>query len=251
MKRRVAGRNHVRQHRGSAEYLALLLEVVEDARRELEQETAEATAAGAERRRQAIQLATYKLTQLKGHLATSHRLPERPAHAPPAALRRARSGGGDRPRCSRRSGGAPGRASDGAPKPVARRPSAPGPSRSESSAPRRARAQAAGAERQAEPDHHELDQRDGRPRPRLQERDAEHGSRSSARAVRHRAPPTRPTCRPGDRGPMVMASNSAREAGRVGAGGGPRRAQRSGDIRSARRQLPARVTGPIWSCPDP
>jgi hypothetical protein len=58
----------------AAEYLALLLEVVEDARRELEQETTEATAAGAERRRQAIQLATYKLTQLKGHLATSHRL---------------------------------------------------------------------------------------------------------------------------------------------------------------------------------
>jgi hypothetical protein len=59
---------------GAAEYLGLLLESVNEARGDLVAETALASAAGAERRQQAIQLATYKLTQLKQHLATSHRL---------------------------------------------------------------------------------------------------------------------------------------------------------------------------------
>lgn len=56
---------------GAAEYLGLLLESVNEAREDLEAET---SAAGAERRQQAIQLATYKLSQLKQHLTTSHRL---------------------------------------------------------------------------------------------------------------------------------------------------------------------------------
>jgi hypothetical protein len=59
---------------GAAEYLGLLLESVNEAREDLEAETALASAAGADRRQQAIQLATYKLSQLKQHLATSHRL---------------------------------------------------------------------------------------------------------------------------------------------------------------------------------
>jgi len=59
---------------GAAEYLGLLLESVNEAREDLEAETAVASAAGAQRRQQAIQLATYKLSQLKQHLATSHRL---------------------------------------------------------------------------------------------------------------------------------------------------------------------------------
>jgi len=59
---------------GAAEYLGLLLESVNEAREDLEAETAVASAAGAERRQQAIQIATYKLSQLKQHLATSHRL---------------------------------------------------------------------------------------------------------------------------------------------------------------------------------
>ena len=59
---------------GAAEYLGLLLESVNEAREDLEAETAVASAAGAERRQQAIQLATYKLSQLKQHLTTSHRL---------------------------------------------------------------------------------------------------------------------------------------------------------------------------------
>jgi hypothetical protein len=59
---------------GAAEYLGLLLESVNEAREDLETETGLASAAGAERRQQAIQLATYKLSQLKVHLTTSRRL---------------------------------------------------------------------------------------------------------------------------------------------------------------------------------
>ena len=59
---------------GAAEYLGLLVESVNEAREDLEAETTVASAAGADRRQQAIQLATYKLSQLKQHLTTSHRL---------------------------------------------------------------------------------------------------------------------------------------------------------------------------------
>ncbi len=59
---------------GAAEYLGLLLESVNEARVDLEAETAVSSAPGMERRREAIQLAVYKLSQLKQHLATSHRL---------------------------------------------------------------------------------------------------------------------------------------------------------------------------------
>jgi hypothetical protein len=56
------------------EYLALLLDSVDEARGDLDAEVALAVAAGAERRLEAIQLATYKLSQLKVHLTTSRRL---------------------------------------------------------------------------------------------------------------------------------------------------------------------------------
>ena len=59
---------------GAAEYVGLLLESVNEARLDLESETALSAAPGMERRREAIQLATYKLSQLKQHLTTSHRL---------------------------------------------------------------------------------------------------------------------------------------------------------------------------------
>lgn len=59
---------------GAAEYLGLLLESVNEARVDLEAEAALSSAPGMERRRQAIQLAVYKLSQLKQHLTTSHRL---------------------------------------------------------------------------------------------------------------------------------------------------------------------------------
>jgi len=59
---------------GAAEYLGLLLESVDEAREDLEAETHLAAQMGAERRHQAIQLATYKLSQLRTHLMTSRRL---------------------------------------------------------------------------------------------------------------------------------------------------------------------------------
>jgi hypothetical protein len=59
---------------GAAEYLGLLLESVDEARADLEGEAKSAAEVGAERRLQAIQLATYKLAQLRTHLTTSHRL---------------------------------------------------------------------------------------------------------------------------------------------------------------------------------
>jgi hypothetical protein len=59
---------------GAAEYLGLLLESVNEARVDLAAESALSSAPGMERRREAIQLAVYKLSQLKQHLATSHRL---------------------------------------------------------------------------------------------------------------------------------------------------------------------------------
>jgi hypothetical protein len=59
---------------GAAEYLGLLLESVDEARGDLEAETQLAVEVVAERRLQAIQLATYKLAQLRTHLTTSHRL---------------------------------------------------------------------------------------------------------------------------------------------------------------------------------
>ncbi len=59
---------------GAAEYLGLLLESVNEARVDLEAETTLSSAPGLERRREAIQLAAYKLSQLRQHLSTSHRL---------------------------------------------------------------------------------------------------------------------------------------------------------------------------------
>lgn len=59
---------------GAAEYLGQLLEAVNEAHDDLKGEALLAASTGAERREQAIQLATYKLSQLKNHLTTSHRL---------------------------------------------------------------------------------------------------------------------------------------------------------------------------------
>jgi hypothetical protein len=59
---------------GAADYLAQLLEAVGEAREDLWGEALLASSTGAERREQAIQLANYKLAQLKTHLTTCHRL---------------------------------------------------------------------------------------------------------------------------------------------------------------------------------
>jgi hypothetical protein len=59
---------------GAAAYLARLLEEVDEAREDLWGEALRASSSGAERREQAIQLANYKLSTLKTHLTTCHRL---------------------------------------------------------------------------------------------------------------------------------------------------------------------------------
>jgi hypothetical protein len=59
---------------GAAEYLGQLLDAVDEAHADLNAEALLASSMGAERREQAIQLATYKLSQLKNHLRTGHRL---------------------------------------------------------------------------------------------------------------------------------------------------------------------------------
>ena len=59
---------------GAADYLGQLLEAVDEAQADLRAEALLASSTGAERREQAIQLATYKLSQLKNHLTIGHRL---------------------------------------------------------------------------------------------------------------------------------------------------------------------------------
>ncbi|HWB84301.1 MAG TPA: hypothetical protein VG675_09190 [Bryobacteraceae bacterium] len=59
---------------GSHEYVALLAEALDEARREVEDEIAQAERDGAERRKQALQLVSYNLAKLNLHITTSRRL---------------------------------------------------------------------------------------------------------------------------------------------------------------------------------
>ena len=59
---------------GSHEYIALLAEVIDEARRDVEAEIALATAEGAERRKEALQLVAYNLVKLNLHMTTSRRI---------------------------------------------------------------------------------------------------------------------------------------------------------------------------------
>lgn len=59
---------------GSHEYVALLAETVEEARREVEVEVAEAERVGESRRKQALLLVAYNLARLAVHLKTSRRI---------------------------------------------------------------------------------------------------------------------------------------------------------------------------------
>ncbi len=59
---------------GSHEYVALLAEVVEEARREVDQDIALAIEESADRRRQALQLVAYNLAKLSMHLNSSRRI---------------------------------------------------------------------------------------------------------------------------------------------------------------------------------
>ena len=59
---------------GSHEYIALLSEVIEEARRDVDAESALAAAEGADRRREALQLVAYNLAKLNLHMTTSRRI---------------------------------------------------------------------------------------------------------------------------------------------------------------------------------
>lgn len=58
----------------SHEYVALLAEAVEEARREVDRDIAAAVAERAERRKLALQLVSYNLAKLSLHMTTSRRI---------------------------------------------------------------------------------------------------------------------------------------------------------------------------------
>ncbi|MGA2593984.1 MAG: hypothetical protein ABSH32_29125 [Bryobacteraceae bacterium] len=59
---------------GSHEYVSLLAETIEEARKEVEADIASAVAEGAERRIEALQLVGYNLAKLTLHITTSRRI---------------------------------------------------------------------------------------------------------------------------------------------------------------------------------
>jgi hypothetical protein len=59
---------------GSHEYVALLAEAIEEARREVESEIGTAEGDGAERRKEALLLVSYNLAKLNLHITTSRRI---------------------------------------------------------------------------------------------------------------------------------------------------------------------------------
>ena len=59
---------------GSHEYVALLAEALEEARRDVEAEVAAADREGADRRKQALLLVSYNLAKLNLHITTSRRI---------------------------------------------------------------------------------------------------------------------------------------------------------------------------------
>jgi hypothetical protein len=58
----------------SQEYVALLAEAIEEARKEVDADIATALVEGAERRREALQLVSYNLAKLTLHITTSRRI---------------------------------------------------------------------------------------------------------------------------------------------------------------------------------
>jgi len=59
---------------GSQEYVALLAEAVEEARKDVDADIALALAEGADRRTEALQLVAYNLAKLSLHMTTSRRI---------------------------------------------------------------------------------------------------------------------------------------------------------------------------------
>lgn len=58
----------------SHEYVSLLTEAIQEARREVEEEIAFSVNEGAERRREALQIVSYNLAKLECHIKTSGRI---------------------------------------------------------------------------------------------------------------------------------------------------------------------------------
>jgi hypothetical protein len=59
---------------GSHEYVALLAETIEEARKDVEADIAQAIEDRAERRKEALQLISYNLAKLSFHMTTSRRI---------------------------------------------------------------------------------------------------------------------------------------------------------------------------------
>jgi len=59
---------------GSHEYVAMLAEALDEARREIDEEVAAAEREGADRRKQALLLVSYNLDKLNLHIASSRRI---------------------------------------------------------------------------------------------------------------------------------------------------------------------------------
>jgi hypothetical protein len=59
---------------GSYEYIALLAEMIEEVRQDVDSEIAFATSENAQRRKEALQLVCYNLTKLSGHMTSSRRI---------------------------------------------------------------------------------------------------------------------------------------------------------------------------------
>ena len=59
---------------GSQEYVSLLAEAIEEARKDVDADIAMAIGEGAERRKEALQLVNYNLAKLTLHITTSRRI---------------------------------------------------------------------------------------------------------------------------------------------------------------------------------
>jgi hypothetical protein len=59
---------------GSYQYVDMLAEAIEEARRDVEEEVAIAEKENAERRKQGLLLVSYNLAKLEGHITTSRRI---------------------------------------------------------------------------------------------------------------------------------------------------------------------------------
>jgi len=59
---------------GSQEYVSLLADAIEEARKDVDADIAIAVEEGAERRREALQLVSYNLAKLSLHITTSRRI---------------------------------------------------------------------------------------------------------------------------------------------------------------------------------